>query len=91
MFNTNIEYNAVNSLLAKGIPALSYATGNNHVNIFVDQNGDRNINMANLKRNTWPRNHPQFGDRWLHCDIREMAYLYTYKAFDEMVEKGGLK
>ena len=89
MFNSSIPKNRQNELLAKAIPALSEATAR-HV-ISGLNSPDDNINLNTMK-NGWPRDpNDILGTRWLHCDIREMAYLYTYNAFDKMVEKGGLK
>ncbi len=90
MFSSNITYNAVNSILAKGIPALSYVTGRNEVATLINQNENRNLDIATLK-NGWPRSEGDYANRWLHNDIRNMAYLYTFKAFDEIVIKGELK
>lgn len=85
--SATISQQVQNEILAKGIPALSEETGRNELNL-----GDQfvNFNMASHKAG-WPRNHETYHLRWLHNDIRKMAYLYTFKVFDEMVEKGELK
>jgi hypothetical protein len=28
---------------------------------------------------------------WLHSDLKNMAYLYTYELFNELVTQGGLQ
>jgi hypothetical protein len=28
--------------------------------------------------------------RWLHSDMKDMAFFYTYKLYKELVELGGL-
>lgn len=33
----------------------------------------------------------RIGYAWLHSDMKDMAYFYVYKLFDQIVEKGGLK
>lgn len=40
-------------------------------------------------KNGWGRN--DHNQAWLHCDIKDMGYFYTYKLWDEFVERGGLK
>lgn len=42
-------------------------------------------------KNGWPRSGGDYNDRWLHNDIREIAYLYVYNVFDEIVNKGEMK
>jgi len=38
----------------------------------------------------WGRNHKDYGKRWLHSDMKDMAYFYTHKLYKELVELGGL-
>ena len=82
------NYDRVSRALAESLPALSFATGANPVGTVVR----RNFDMMDLN-NGWPesrfkRDPEEQG--WLHSDIRAVAYLYTYKAFDRFVELGGL-
>ena len=90
MFRKHISRDHRNEILAKGIPALSEATAR-HVITKLDNFIDNNIDLNTSMKNGWGRNHPKYGERWLHSDIKDMAYLYVYKAFDKMVEKGDLK
>jgi len=32
-----------------------------------------------------------YGNRWQHSDIHNVAYRYTHRAFKSIVEEGGLK
>ena len=91
MFSTNIEYNAVNSLLAKGIPALSPPIGINAVNALITSSGNKNINITQFKVNGWGRSGGDYDTRWLHSDFRDMGYFYTSGMYDDIVIKGGLK
>lgn len=50
----------------------------------------RNFDMSNFK-NGWPRDHAHYDERWLHSDVREMAYLYIYKLFDDIAGRGGVQ
>lgn len=44
--------------------------------------------QAWVTRETWPSGRPlEVGNGWRHNDIREMAYLYVWKAFDETVNE----
>ena len=89
MFTNSIPQNAQNELLAKAIPALSEATAKHAVS-GLKSPGVNNFDLNTMKNGWHDRGYP-YNSRWLHSDIKSMAYLYTYKVFDKMVEKGGLK
>ncbi|MFO7871008.1 MAG: hypothetical protein R6V03_06200, partial [Kiritimatiellia bacterium] len=90
MLSSNIVPDTVNEILARGIPAMSPAAGvNKMATIPVEKNAD--LDSKDYKPNGWPRNHETYVDRWLHSDVKNMAYLYTYKVFKEIAEKGELK
>jgi hypothetical protein len=100
LFSTNLatakSYAANNnkSLLAKAIPARSFAVGRNDVDInnsVVQVNV--NMNTDHQEENVWPLSRLQGSseDNWLHSDIKDIGYIYNYKAYDYIVEKGGLK
>lgn len=80
------------TLLAQMIPALSLPVGANAVQA-IELNGNGNFDMDNVGddgfKNGWGRNHPDYGQRWLHSDIRDMSYLYVYKVFDKFTGEGG--
>ena len=92
------SYDRVSRALAESLPALSFATGSNPVDVFEPQvtgDPDRNFNMNSdaIKINGWPQSRleKEPGERgWLHSDIRRVAYLYTYDLFDRFIELGGL-
>lgn len=80
----------IETMLAKGIPALTPAIGRTRISS-LDVERQIDINVKDYKPNGWPmRDKPNY-DRWLHSDIKNMAYYYTYKFFDEMVNKGEMK
>ena len=79
------DHEAQGKILGEAIPSLSFATGANELDIFGEL---RNEDMMNLKPNGWPSSRGN-GD-WLHSDIREVAYLYTFEVFDQIVGLGGL-
>ncbi len=39
--------------------------------------------------NGWSRVAGELKNRWLHSDIKDMAYFYVYKLFLDFKEKGG--
>ncbi len=75
-------------ILAEGIPALSRAVGRNNLDILTDRNAD-----MNGMKNGWPpqRLNSDLLDRWLHSDIKDVAYPFTYQVFDDVIQKGMLK
>ncbi|MFA7370025.1 MAG: hypothetical protein WC334_10305 [Kiritimatiellales bacterium] len=76
-------------VLAEAIPATSRATGRNE----ITETFSENKNLMEFKNN-FPseRKTKDFPDgRWLHSDSKDVAYLYLYKFYDHMVNKGGLK
>lgn len=89
MFNSTISTALQNDILATGIPALSYSTGR-YPPVLT---GLFNFDMANNvhRPNGWPRDDEIYHARWLHSDIHNMAYLYTYFAFKNIVQQGGLQ
>lgn len=76
------KYDERAKVLAESLPSLTFAAGSNSIASFTV----RNFDMMNMK-NGWPRGNAD----WLHSDIRNVAYLYTYKVYDKFVELGGLK
>jgi hypothetical protein len=89
MFASNITVKVRNDIIAQGIPALSYATGVKAINLqnFYNFNMDDTVH----KPNGWGRSGGTYGTRWLHSDLKNMAYLYTYELFNELVSQGGLQ
>jgi hypothetical protein len=86
------ENKVVYDLLARGIPALTYAAGASSLNDNVIFNYDLEL----LGRNTdyWPsagHEKPSQKQRWLHCDIKNVAFPIIYPTFQAMVSQGLLK
>ena len=79
---------------ALGIPALIPAAG--AVSYGGGDTLERMINM-NLQSvngvsrpNGWP-NHSSYGNRWLHSDLKNVAYYYTFKLYKRLVQEGALE
>jgi hypothetical protein len=91
MFGRNISRDDRNKLLALAIPALSSAAGNTKLRSLPNDN-QQNMNFA-FKRDdyAWGRYHDDYKERWLHSDMKDMAYFYTYKLFNKLVKEGKLE
>ena len=73
-------------ILGDGIPAESHAVGANLVKCFEKEN----INMMDYASNTekWPDDRKDDEKMfWHHSDIKNLAYFYNYKLYDEMVKR----
>lgn len=88
MFSSNITAQVQNDIIAQGVPALSYAAGVQNILLPYPS---RNYNANNHKPNGWGRSGGTYGTRWLHSDLKNMAYLYTYDLFNQIVSQGGLQ
>ena len=79
----------IDAHLAQGIPALSPPTGMMN----LTQYGLPSFDMNSLRANTWPRG-SEFGDmadRFLHSDVKNVAYFFVHPVFQKIVEIGGLR
>jgi len=79
-------------LLARGLPALSYAAAANRVPVLGDA---RNFDMEDKGRipGLWPQegHAGTRAGRWIHSDCKDVALPYVYKMYEAMIEKGSLK
>ncbi len=86
MFSPVITTQKINEIIAKGIPALSSAVGRNEIEGLAFSY-DVNVH----KPNGWGRDDNTYHNQWLHSDLRDMAYLYTYDLFDEISIEGAIQ
>jgi hypothetical protein len=80
-------------ILAGAIPAMSLAAGREAIPRPGVMAGNVDMNVG-IKPTFWPDRDPDpnVDDyRWLHCDIKNMAYIYTFEVFDAMVSEGDLE
>jgi len=100
MLPLTIETDMQYALLARGIPELSYNIGVTPVDGINQPGEERNINMhTDLKRvdGDWPQRAMDFNDdnqrpkRWLHSDLMDVAYFYTHRLFERIVDEGNMK
>jgi len=87
----------VNKLLAYAIPALSLGAGGEVIDLFIvdDQQIDMNTYPGLGNDIDWPGERGPFDDVtprfWFHSDFKDVAYLYVYKLYDNIVVRGSLK
>ena len=74
-------------LLCHVIPAMSKAAGLCALTKAGGDDGNRNLNSDDYRWG-WGRSGGTYETRWLHCDLKDMAYFYNYPAWDQMVADG---
>jgi hypothetical protein len=81
--------------LAQAFPARTLAAGANTVPRFNRPGDNRNFDIDDPTfKNAWPpsRINDEFRrNRWLHSDMREVAYVFTHLVFQRFVELGALR
>lgn len=76
--------------LAKYVPAVSSPVGGRLV--FSDViNESFNLVDGKYRANGWCRPSSDDSSLWKHSDIKDAAYFYVYKLYDEIIQKGMLK
>ena len=87
---TNRDFAEANrdKLLGFAIPALSPAVGRPYESKSVGKAQDMDKVCEECDR--CAREKP-YETRWLHCDLKDMAYRHNYKLYDRFVEVGTLK
>lgn len=89
------------TLLAKGIPSRTPASGamkwgdDDNLGRFMFNLNDITEDAAIPRPNGWvSRSNGWFGNwgtRWMHSDIKNVAYFYVFKFFEKVKETGGLE
>ena len=91
VFNNNNEVLSpdwINKMLACAISAISVNMG---ALITSEESGLKIYDMKDYKgKNGWPSRR-SYDEDWLHCDIKDVAYYFNYKLWDDFVKVGGLK
>jgi hypothetical protein len=87
--NRNASQNDIWLSLAKYVPAVSSPVGGTAA---LDSN---NINLNNstdvARPNGWGRNHNVYGTAWLHSDMKDMAYFYVFRLYEQVVTRGEMQ
>lgn len=71
-----------------GIPALTPAAGATPFGSeedFVIKMFD--LDTDEFKSNSWVTRET-YGERWLHSDFKDVPYIFTYKFYEKVLEKG---
>ena len=81
--------------LTQGVPALTPPTGSTRLGNVLGDNRyfDENVNNGEdgiIKPHNWPAR-SSYGMRWLHSDMKDVAFWYNYRLYDKFIEVGGLK
>ena len=82
--------------LAMGIPALTPAAGTVPMSNMLEKGQNIDLNLVEdsekgiPRPNGWPERGTYSG-RWLHSDVKDVPYFYTYKLFEKIIEKGNLR
>ena len=93
MNNRNATQDDIWYALAKYVPAVSSPVGGTRVWATTGRDVDLNVNsaMGIPRPNGWGRNHNVFQDAWLHSDMKDMAFFYIHKLYEQIVSKGNLQ
>ena len=90
MLSSGASEQEVFMALAKYVPALSSPVGGNTVSL-GNRIENHDLNFGNVYRNGWGRPAVKNQIPWLHSDMKDMAFFYVYKLYEQLIEKGALK
>ena len=62
----------------------------NNDNAIIVQTMDVNLN-SEFSNDDWGCNHEKYSKSWLHSDMRDMAYHYVNRLFEDFVSRGEIK
>jgi hypothetical protein len=76
-------------VLARGIPALSYAAGANRIPSFNGANFD--MEAQGRVPNVWPADGHSGSrfNRWIHSDFKNVALPYVSRMYQSLIDQGG--
>ena len=80
--------------MAYNVPAISKPMGMAAVSRDFVDSYDMNANEDSgriVRPNGWARTGAPYLMRWLHSDIKDMSYYFSYRVFEEIINNGGLK
>ena len=92
MNSPNLTRLQINSLLAQGVPTITPAVGNQELSAaFTQPDSCKNLQSAEFRPNGWPNRGREWDTRWLHSDMKDVAYYLNFKLYEFIVNRGGLK
>jgi hypothetical protein len=84
-------------VLGAGVPALSNPAGSNPVPLFNQESGVRNFDLSSENpqstfKTGWPveRESKRWRRRWLHSDLKDIAFPFNHRLHDRLVGFGQL-
>jgi len=80
--------------LGKYVPAVSSPVGGNAVWNTPGKSVNMNLDSDNggvPRPNNWGRPPQKGAQPWLHSDMKDMAFFYVYKLYEQIIQKGNLK
>ena len=91
MFDRNASLDDQWIALSKYVPAVSSAVGGRAV--LATQRNNVNMNDVNgvPRPNGWGRPAEKGEYPWKHSDMKDVAYFYVYKLYEDLIQKGKLK
>jgi len=87
MFSVTITTNMQNRILAKGIPALSRPLGVIQRDAFLHET-DMNSYGSGF---WWGNRMDAYRERWLHSDIQNLSFFFSWRVFTKIVDEGDVK
>lgn len=93
MDNRNATQDDIWFALAEYVPAISSPVGGNRIWSTAGKDINLNENSAQgvPRPNGWGRDHNVFNESWFHSDMKDMAFFYVYKLYEQLVTKGSLQ
>ncbi len=88
MFDRNAALDDQRLALAKYVPAVSGAVGG--ISTWEERIENHDLNSSDY-HNGWGRDVGNDSPSWRHSDMKDMAYFYVYKLYEQLVTKGNLK
>lgn len=89
MNNRNASWDDIWLSLAKYVPAISSPLGGSEA---LNRN---NVNLNDIgdvgRPNGWGRSHNVYEQNWLHSDMKDMAYFYVHKLYEQLVIRGSMQ
>ena len=81
-------HNSRDYLLAYGIPAMTQAVGKKPLGLNGREYNLQNIYIDQIKDGLWARTSAPFNNRWLHSDVKDVAYPFVRALYKDILEKG---
>ena len=89
MTNPSATQDDIWRALAKYVPAISSPVGGSEA---LNRN---NVNLNDSSEvgrpNDWGRDHNVYEASWLHSDMKDMAFFYVHKLYEQLVTRGALQ